>query len=59
MNIEKVSIDDVEALKELAKSAILASVNAGIDIKKEVIIDTDNNIDRNLTGSNRVFFQIH
>ena len=57
INIEKVSIDDIEKLKELAKNAILDSVDAGIDIKKEIIVDTENHIDRNLTGSDRVFLK--
>lgn len=34
MTIEKASIDDIANLKELAKSAILESVEADIDIKK-------------------------
>ena len=57
MTIEIASINDIANLKELAKSAILESVEADIDIKKEIITDTEKHIDNNLYGADRVFLK--
>jgi len=57
MTIENVSVSDIGKLKELAKSTILDSVDAGIDIKKAIITDTENHIEGNLPRSDRVFLK--
>jgi GNAT superfamily N-acetyltransferase len=57
MKIEDVSKEDVDELKELARSAILESVEASDDIKVDVIADTMRHIDRNISNSERVFLK--
>lgn len=57
MNIEEVSKDDFGKLKQLARSVILESVDASIDIKREIVLDTESHIDRHLVGADRVFFK--
>lgn len=57
MNIEEVSKDDIGKLKQLARSVILESVDASIDIKREIVLDTESHIDRHLVGADRVFFK--
>lgn len=57
MKIEEVSIEDINQLKELARSAILESVDASSDIKEEIVSDTVSHIEKNISGSDRVFLK--
>jgi GNAT superfamily N-acetyltransferase len=57
MKIEEASEDDIAELKDLAKSAIIKSVDVDKEIKKEIIADTMTHIERNISGSERVFLK--
>ena len=57
MKIEAVSIEDSDSLKKLARIAINESVEAGIDLKREIVSDTEIHIDKNVARSDRVFLK--
>ena len=59
MKIEEVSKDDVDELKELARSSILETVEAREDIKVEIIADTMAHIEMNMLGTERVFLKCY
>lgn len=57
MNIEKVSEKDLETIKELARRAIMESVDASDSIKNEIITDTMMHIEKNIGESERIFLK--
>ena len=57
MTIETASTNDISTLKQLAKCAILESVEADTDIKKEIMSDTEYHIDLNVSRADRVFLK--
>ena len=57
MKIEEVSKEDIGELKEIARSAILESVEVSDDIKKEIVADTMMHIEGNISASERVFLK--
>ena len=57
MNIEKVSEEDIGAIKELARRVIIESVDTNDSIKNEIITDTMMHIEKNIDASERVFLK--
>ena len=57
MKIEEVSKDDTDELIQLAKCTILESVRTDDDTKLQIISDTKDHIENNISGSERVFLK--
>lgn len=57
MKIEEVSQKDVNEIKEIARKAILESVDADEKIKIEIIADTLSHIDKNVSSTASVFLK--
>jgi ribosomal protein S18 acetylase RimI-like enzyme len=57
MNIDEVSEKDIEVIKGLARRAIIESVDATGSIKDEIVTDTMLHIEKNISGSERVFLK--
>lgn len=57
MKISEISNKDIEEIKELARRAILESVDASDDIKEEIIAGTMSHIDKNSSNSECIFLK--
>lgn len=57
MKIERVISTEIELIKEIAKKAILESVDASSELKKEIISDTIKHIDKATLNSESVFLK--
>ena len=57
MKIERVISTDIALIKKIAKKAILESVDASCELKKEIISDTIKHIDKAILNSESVFLK--
>ena len=57
MDIEEVSLIDLDQLKEVAKIAVLKSVEAPDEVKKKIVEDTFRHIETGMNQSDAVFLK--